>query len=81
MGVISIRLEAPLFIETRLSVSRWDCDPAASFNHFTGRDYTKPERCEGSVWDFYRSANFDKHQFAYKFEAVDGKWMRFSISF
>ena len=82
-GKISIRLEEHLLvIENQAERVLDETQIQQIFQPFYRPDYSRNRKDGGTgLGLFIVQQILDKHQFAYKFEAVDGKWMRFSISF
>ena len=82
-GKISIRLEEHLLvIENQAERVLDETQIQQIFQPFYRPDYSRNRKDGGTgLGLFIVQQILDKHQFAYKFEAVDDKWMRFSISF
>ena len=82
-GKISVRLEEHLLvIENQAERVLDETQIQQIFQPFYRPDYSRNRKDGGTgLGLFIVQQILDKHQFAYKFEAVDGKWMRFSISF
>ena len=82
-GKILIRLEEHLLvIENQAERVLDETQIQQIFQPFYRPDYSRNRKDGGTgLGLFIVQQILDKHQFAYKFEAVDGKWMRFSISF
>lgn len=82
-GKISIRLEEHLLvIENQAERVLDETQIQQIFQPFYRPDYSRNRKDGGTgLGLFIVQQILDKHQFAYKFEAVDGKWMRFTIFF